>query len=374
MAESTKNPPSHAALFNKMDRRQAPAAGTTHKPEVPNPDAPINEEEKKPEEAQAAATPDAPVVPEQQAAEKPKINLDEVGDEEFLELYKKRTGRSAESIDELKAPPKAPTQAEIEAAAERERTESLEWALGTQAITRDQYEKSIAERSKSKRDIAYALFAAEAKVEDKDITPEETEDRFRDFYGENEEPNSWKYKKGQALMNSVADNHLSQYSDVDSLPEKYREFKTTTERHKGYTKLVNKAAKELPKELTFTIEHTGADGAKIPLEYKIPVEDKILAQVVREYANPSIGDSLGDKATPEFITKELDYHVRGRMLDQIIPILLEKHGEKVEELLMVKIKNIPNPGQPPLGQQQQTSGQTKTPPSHAEVFEKMPKK
>jgi len=372
-----KTLPSHQAMFDKQDGR--PSQSTTSQANTASAAGDKGEvkEEEKPvvvagedkgdvgdgtqkKEGDAAS-------PEAKTTEPAEIS-----DEVFLAEFKKRTGREVSSLDELKEPAKLPTPDEILAAAEREKDESLEWALGTGILSREHYEKSITEKAKDKRSIALALFTSDLQAEEKDITAEECEDRFKEFYGENEDPDSWRYKKGQALLGKVADDYLSQYEDsnVEKLAEKYREFKTDTQRQKDYNKVVNKVAKEIPKEISFKTPYAGVDGKKIDLDINVPVDEKILTQVVKEFTKPGMHNAFDGTVNPEAISREIAYHVRARMLESIIETATTVAAEKASEDIMVNLKNARNPNQP-LGGPQATQKSDKTPPSHKAFIDKV---
>ena len=283
-------------------------------------------------------------------AEKEKIatatkpNLDEISEEDFLALYEKRTGQKAKSLDDLKPAPKALTKEEKEAQEVREQEEALAWALENKIITKDLYDKSKTEKAKNKRDIALALFTAEQKADDPDITSEDAEVLFREAYGEDEEAGSWKHKRGMAAMNKVADEYLAQYSTVDNLPEQYREARTADETRKTYNKQVSAVAKELPKELSFKIPYETVDGAKMELEYKVAVSDDLVPKLIKEFTRPGMENAPGfDK--PETIAAEMNYHVRARSFDVAIASILKQHEVKVETDILARVKNARNPNQ-----------------------------
>jgi hypothetical protein len=307
--------------------------------------------EKPEEKIDAAPTQDPPkeAAPAQQAAPAPEIvakpNIDELSDDDFLALYEKRTGQKVKSLDDLKPAPKALTKEEKEAQEELEKTEALEWALATKKIEKNLYDKSIAERAKDKRLIALELFTAQEKADNPDITPSEAEELFAEYYGENEEEGSWRRKKGVAAMNKVADEYLSQYKVVDTLTEQYREARNADQSAKDYRKNVTTALKDFPKELAFSIPYTGVDGAKIDLEYKVPVDDKIMQGVVRMLTAEGMEDSPIGKAKAEQIVAEARYHILARTMETALPKLLEDHAAKVETDIMAKLKNARNPNQ-----------------------------
>ena len=368
MAENTtatagKTPPSHEEVFNRMpaNSRAGQEPAVVKSAEELAAEAKAIEDKNK-----AAAPPPAPIPPPPPAV----VNYEDMPEDEFLKLYEKRTGKKAKSLDDLKDPPKPSTAEELQAQALKEQTEALEWAWESNKVTKELYDKSIADKSRSKREIALSLFTKELKEEDKDLTPEECEERFKDFYHEGEDETSWLFKKGVKDINAAADNYLAQYSVIDKLPEEYREVKTLAARQKAFAKQVNEIVKEVPKTLKFTYP-TGEelDGKPVQFEYDIPVDDKVTAQIAKELVasgNPKMWD-----ADPEIIRKEVEYHVFARNRDTIIPKLLADHAIKVAEEVEMRFRNARNPQQH-IGGQLHTNSD-KTPPSHQAVFDKMKK-
>ncbi len=356
MAEQvTKTPPSHESVL-----------GRVRDGHIAEPTAPIIPEKKEETPVQAVA----PIIPEKKEETPVVVNYDDMTDEVLLEVMEKRVGKKFKSLDDLKDPPKALTPEEIKTNEDREATEALEWGLASNKIKKDFYEKGIADKAKNKRDIALSLFTAELQGEDKDLSGEECEERFKEFYGENEEEGSWRHKKGAKEMNSVADAYLSQYSMIDNLTAEYRGEKTKAERQKSFQKQVSAVAKEIPNKLTFEFPYKSVDGATLDLKYEVDLDDKVLSQVVKEITGSGMENAFGDNPKVERIAAELNYHIRARMQEKVIPILLEKHGEKVLEDAMVKLKNARNPLQHLAGQAEQEKT-PKAPPSHETVLNRI---
>lgn len=363
MAEQViKTPPSHSDVLNRVR--------TGFMPDV-EPATPADKpaEEKVPASAAPAGQPPVEVPATETPASAAPAETPEMDDAAFLELYARKTGKKIKSLDDLKEPAKQPTPEELQLQKENEATEALEWALGSGKIKKDVYEKSVIDKAKSKREIALALFTADVQADDKDITNEEAEELFKDAYFEGEEEGSIKYKKGQKEMNSLADTYLSQYKSIEGITEEFREVKNTAQRQKDYNKQISTIAKEIPTKLIFKIPYEGIDGSKTDLEYEVDVDDKIPAQLIKEFTRPGMENAFGENAKPETIAAELNYHVRARMMDKAIGVLVEKHGEKVLEDAMVKLKNSRNPQQT-LGAGT-TPQKSTTPPSHGDVTKRV---
>jgi hypothetical protein len=317
---------------------------------------------------QAAPKTDNPPAVDPPVPEAAKVNLDELSDDDFLELYQKRTGKKAKSLDDLKEPPKPPTKEELEAAAEREQTESLEWALSTGKVKREDYDKAVVAKQKDNRTIALALFTEELQAEDKNITPEECEERFGEFYAEAEDENSWKRIRAIKQMNKVADEYRAQFSAIDNLPEEYRAERTATQLKANYAKGIKEIIKASPKEISFPIPYTNVDGSETTLEYKVPVPEKIFKQVTELLTSDGMENGKLGTSKPDYVAAEVAWQVRARMIDEAVPVIMAEHAKKVEEDLMVNLKNARNPQQ---SLAQRPAEAPKTTPNHDAVFNKM---
>ncbi len=218
--------------------------------------------------------------------------------------------------------------------------------------------------------MALSLFTADLQADEKGITAEECEERFKDFYCEDEPEDSWKRKRALIQMNAVADQYLSQYRVVEGITEEFRSFKTESERSKSYNKELNKVAKELPKELSFKLPYTSVDGTEFSVDIVVPVEDGVISKLTKELATARLDDVYGDEFTPEKLATELNYHLDARVLRSALPKIVSDLSAKIEGDILMKLKNARNPLQPIVGAQPQ-GGAKPEPPSHAEAFKKM---
>ncbi len=368
MAENTatsKTPPSHADIFKQMDRDYV----------APVPEAPVvaAPEADKPA-VEAAATPVQNAAPETQENKEPvqaaAINVDDISEEDFLKLYQKRTGKKATSIDELKDPAPAPTREQLDALEAKEKAESLEWALSSGKITKEAYDKSIIERAKDKRAIALAVFTQELQAENKDLSNEECEEMFKDYVGEEADEASWKRKKGLKDIETIANNYLAQYNEVDGFQEAYRAEKTIEAKRKEYSKQIKAVAKELPKEIPFEFEYTCIDGSKMNLSSKLTVDEKAINKLVGDYTREGMEDFFsGENATPERMRDELMYHVDARVVRPSLNLIFEDIAKQIETDIWAKAKNARNPNQPLAGvQPAANAGPKPAPPSHASIW------
>lgn len=363
MSDTTsKNPPSHDSVFAGMPG-YVPVAVADESKTVPPAEKPLEAAPSVAGQKEENNNPDPNAQAKPEASEPA-----EMSDDDFLKLLEKKTGKKVTSVDELKAPPKPPTAEEIKAAEEQEATEALEWALGSGKVKKDAYENAIKDKGKSKREIALQLFTNELQEGDKSLSHEECEERFAEYYCETEPEDSWKRVKALKEMNSTADAYLAQYSEIDNLPTSYKEYRTTAQRQKDYNKQLSAVAKELPTKLEFEVPYEGIDGAKETLKYEVAVDDKIPAQLIKEFQK--LGEtSFGFDVKPEALSAELNYHLKARMIDKIIPALLEKHTDKVLTDAMAKLKNARNPNQTLAGVTERQASSS-APPSHDSLFKK----
>lgn len=358
MPEATKTPPSHADVLSRI-----PSSPETTPPvenEDPNAGAPP---------AQTAQPGQPATLPEVKTEPAASFNPDEISDEQFLALYEKKLGKKANSLDDLKPAPKQPTKEELEEAETRLRTEALEWAFGTEKLTREKYDKAIAERARNKREIALTLFSEEMKAGDKNLTDDECEELFADYYSETEPEDSWKRKKGQAAIEKVAENYLAQYAEVDKITDEYKSFKEQTSKRTSYNAAVKDAAKNLPKELTFELPYKSVDGSEVKIDLKVPVDEKLLAGITKALTQPGMEGFFGDNPKPEHIANAIQSDLQNKMLPEILAKLLTTAGEKIETDILAKLKNARG-SQGPLGSGQQREND-KTPPDHSSVLSRI---
>lgn len=351
----TKTPPSHDSVLNRIPSDKPQTAVVSPAVEAIQPIvAPV---------VAPVETPDV-----NSTVEAAKNSSDDLSDEDFLKAYEKRTGKKLKSIEDLKEPAKPLTPEQITEAKKKEETEALDWAFSTDKLKREDYDKAVVAKSKEKRAIALEIFTAEEQAEDKNLTSAECEEKFKDFYCEEEDEDSWKRKKALKAMNAVADNYLAQYKGIDTLTDEYREVKTNAQRHKEFSKEVNAIAKEIPNKLSFS-HPTGeeVEGKQVMFDYEVEVDDKVTAQIAKELI--ATGNAKMWNAKPEVIKAEIEYHVFARNKDKIISDLLAKNTIKVADEVEVRFRNARNPQQQIGGQQ--PASQPKELPSHASVLERV---
>jgi hypothetical protein len=372
--EEVKNPPSHADVFNRMREEKSTQPVIAQVEKKPGDEGYVAPQEENSETKPNGAIATEAKVEEKVPGAKEKPNTDDLSDEELEEIYNKRIGSK-------KTTPKVLTAQEKEELEKQEETEGIEWAFGTGKIKKDFYDKALVEKSKSKREIALNLFTAELQAEGKNITPEECEEMFRDFYAEEEDEKSWKRKKGLKEINSIADNYLAQYKDLDGITENYRAYKTTAEKQKVYNAQVRSIAKEVPAEISYDIPLKIAEkayakfgfkpsgDAAANFAFKVKVDEKTMTQLIKEFTTPEMFAGMGE-AKPEAIAQEFNFLARARMMDSIIASIVEQTADHVSEDIFVSLKNSRGVQQP-LGSETIKPVAQKAPPSHKAVLDRV---
>ena len=303
---------------------------------------------------------------QQQPNSKNALDLDALSDDERSELLAKLTKGKIKSLDEIQDPPKQKTKEELEQEASQRRQEALAWAFDSGKLKREDYEDAIVLKSKSDRELALAAFTASLQAEDKDITPEEAAELFKDVYHEGQKEDSPLYKAGQREIKKLAEAFRNEKIGVlDEIEPEYESFTQTQSQYKDFRKKVKAIAETQPKVLDFAIPYKSADGAEESLTYSIPVDQKVLDKIVNEVTaeqsfavrNIASDGKIDEKA----LATEISYHVKARLFDTAIPQLLQEHTKKVEEKLMVVLGNKRLQG-PSLanGQQNTSSGGQQT--------------
>jgi len=316
--------------------------------------------------AAPTATPPAPadVTP---PAEAPKNSYEDISDEELEKLLAKRTGGKVKSLADLQEPAPKPTAAELEELEKKEKQEAIEWALGNERISREEYETAIAEKAKSNRDIALSLLTQELRESDPKITAEEVEEIFRDIYHEDKDEDSSIRKTSQKQIDKIAaDYRKEKFGKVDSIDGDFKSYKEDTNRHKSYTKQAKAALEALPKDYTIKVPITSEDGktAELELSYKYDEADLKAAEkfAVDYQAYRAIGADKADVKDKAIANLYTD-HLTRITAEKRTAYLLQESVKQAIHQTKAAFKNIPAT-QTQFGAPAAT-GATKAPPSHA---------
>lgn len=303
---------------------------------------------------EVVVTPEATAKPEEKKEETPAekkevINIDNLTDDEINNLIEKRTGKKVSLADLTK--PEQKTPEEIEKAAQKRNSDALAWAIESGEITKEQYDAAIVGKSKTDRDIALALFTADALADDKDLTPEECEEMFKDAYHETDDTTKL-YKVGQKEIKKLADAYREKnFGVLDEIGPKYDETVQTQDRFKAYKSTVKKVADEMPKEIEVKQMYKYLDGKEEEITYKIPVNEKVLASLVKDASSLSSFQSENffneGKFDEKQQAKKLSYHLKAQSFDEVIAEVIKQTTKEVETRMEVVLGNKRN-GAPEL--------------------------
>ena len=221
--------------------------------------------------------PDAPapadVVPAS-SAPAPQKSEDDI----FLEVLNKRNKTSFATIAEYEEslrPAPQKTKEEIEAEEEKFKNEAFKWKIDTDKEFKSKYEKRIADKEKSDRQIALTAFAAEVRSESKDTSDEEIEEMFKDTFHEDAEEGSARRNQGDKLIKKLASDYRNaNYGEVDKYVDQYRDVVSYGQKVQSYEKSAKEAIKGLPDKITQKVSFPGPDGKDIEMDISVDVTDE----------------------------------------------------------------------------------------------------
>lgn len=303
----------------------------------------------------APVTEDTNIEPAPVAPTEPVVVKTEMSDEDFEKELARRTKGSIKSLAELQ-PPVKKTQAEIEAEEEKEKVDALEWKLSTGTITRKDYEAAILERAKSSRDIALSVFAAEMKEIQADISDEDIEEQFRDYYMEEADDTDPKRKMRLKEMNKVADTQRKERSGfLDTIDPEYKTFKEKQANKKAISTQVDAIFESIPNEISSTSKYKNAAGEDVDVSVTYKIDDAELKAIKKEARANALGyfEQIGISANEvkdAAIANEINSIIRGRLHEKMLANAITEAASKGMRDAEVYYKNIPvrnanlNPG------------------------------
>jgi len=291
-------------------------------------------------EQSAADKPDP--APEQSAPPTPppaeKPNVDDISDEDFDALVQKRLGKSVKDL----TPVAEKTKEQLEAEAEKRRSDALAWAIETGKAKKSDYDNAIIGRQKSDKQIALQIFTDSLVAEDSAITPEEAEEIFNDTYHQGD-PESRLFKLGEKEIKKIADAYRKEnFGFLDTIESEYDAFSKTHSEYKAYKGQIKELAATLPTEITHEFEYDGPNG-KQKFSYAFPVDEKVTAKILADYSSENefsvrstIGNGKMDKAA---IAKEMLYHLKARTFDSVLADVAKKGWEDGKQFTEARLKN-----------------------------------
>lgn len=320
--------------------QQNVAAEVVVAPAQPGSEGALNVEEAKP--ATPVATEAKPATPKPVAANNAPVEL---SDDDFLKELQKRNPnvKSISDVATLAIPVPQKTEAEIKEEEEALRTSAIEFGLKNKIFDRNRYEAFVADSKNDPRSIALAIFAQEQKNLDANITTEEIDQRFSEYYLETEDDGHWGKDARKIEMQKVANGYLSgTYGDILNIENTFKQNQQLLESVVSYKTKVETASASFPKEMPFQIPSITEDGAKFDFSYKIPAET--MKAVSEEFLSEVAFNSLrqGD-VNNEFLHKAFRAAVIEKDLPKIIAEAAKTYGaDQVLKAKMGRQGVIPN--------------------------------
>lgn len=311
----------------------------------------------------AEATPAEVPAAEAAPATKGKIDFSTLTDEEKVEMLAALTGGKVKSLKDLEEAPAKKTAAEIEAEAKAMKEAALAWGLDNKIISQEEYDAAIVGKSKSDRDVALAVFAEEMLAEDKDATPAEIEEAFKDYYGEHLEPTDKIFKLGQRRMQKIAAEYRKEkFGNVDALDSKYTSHLELQSQYKGYKNTLKSIVAELPKTMDVAVPFVDVDGAQTELKFSLNVDEGVVKKLVNELTDEKAfqlrSQYSGGKVNDKVLQQEVQFHLKGLLFDQALPAIMEHVAKEVETRTIAIMGNKRNSLQPLNNGQQSTATTT----------------
>ena len=285
---------------------------------------------------------EVPATPVTQAPE-------ESEDEKELRAYNKRFKTSFASWDEVNeslAPPKEISAEEKEKIEKKEKADALEWKLKVDPDFKEVYDKAIADKEKSNRDIAFKVFKSEEKAKNKNITDDEIEELFKDEYSEEAPENSPRYVRALARMAKVAEDYKKQnYSSVDTYENEYKEYKGLETKAKNFGKQAKQVIDSLPGELTFEIPYTGADGKEDVMNIPFPIGEEGVKALRKEFMHENMFFNMGANVKPvtdDKLSEAAINHFQAKNFKAIYTHIAAEVMRRTELEVLARQKNVPN--------------------------------
>lgn len=288
--------------------------------------------------ANASQEPSATMVP----------NFDELSDEQRNEWLAKLTKGKIKSIEDLTpaAPPVQKTREELEREEEEERNEAISHAFSSGKIKKDDYDRAVSTRSKSEREIAFDLFASDVKAFDKDLTSEEISLLFSEQFGENESEGSLKYKRGQAEIQRIAQNHLAQFPTAEQMVEDFRMQKKAEYNKSQLGKMVDQAFETISDNMAFKFKYKNASEADTEVDLSYAIDEADLKSIKRDAKKnivgfyTQLGVDIKDVKEADLLDA-INTDLKSKLFDKIVPTIAALAAEKGRMDTEAIHKNIP---------------------------------
>ncbi len=294
----------------------------------------------KPDPTKAAAA-----KPVAKPAAAPKVDEPaELDDKALLKALNLKNGTNYKSLDELKPAPKVLTDAEKLALDKQDEDAAVAYALENKLLTRDTLEQYAVDKNKNPREIALQIFGDKLKEIDPEIAPEKIDERFSEYFHEFQDDGSPLKILGEQSMKGIADSYIKdKYGDVINIKEPYTKHKTSTEQAQVFRNQINDVAKNLPRELKFTVPVEGEGGAIENLEYSFTVGDDVIKQIKADFLKPETFEAFRQRGLDEAgIADAFDMAVQKKQLSNMISVVAKSHADKMRHADIATRKNIPS--------------------------------
>jgi hypothetical protein len=308
-----------------------------------------NEEVIVPEEGTGAAVPAGQEAAPQEGEKQPAATTKSIEDDEELQLkvLNKVLGTNYKTLDEAKPAPKKSTE-EVEAEKADKERKALEWAVSSGKVSKEAIEKAAVLKAKSQRDIALDLFAQEFTEVTPNATEEEIKESFKDFYQEHLEDSSPTKAIAQKRMEKLVANYVKENTkSVDDIETEYEAHVSHEQRFGNFTSKVKEAIKAQPREFKISVPYTAEDGVEIMKEYSIPVDDKIIESVKKEFSNENVYYALGaheNDVDGKTLAEEISSTIELKLFKKGITEVFKQHAATVEKDVEARHRNIPVSG------------------------------
>lgn len=308
-----------------------------------------NEEVIVPEGGAVATIPAGQEAPSQQSEEQPAAKAKSIEEDEELQLkvINKVLGTNYKTLDEAKPAPKKSNE-EVEAEKAEKKRKALEWAISTGKVSQENIEKAAVLKAKAQRDIALDLFSEEYAEANPSATKEEIEESFKDFYQEHLEDNSPTKTIAQKRMEKLVANYVKENTkSVEDIETEYEAHVTHEQRFGNFTSKVKEVIKAQPREFKISVPYTSEDGTEIQAEYSIPVDDKIIESVKKEFSNENVYYALGaheNEVDGKTLAEEISSTIELKLFKKGIAEAFKQHAARVEKDVAARFKNIPVSG------------------------------
>lgn len=269
------------------------------------------------------------------AAKKPGDEEEEDVDDEKLKKALKKRGIEVDDIEDLKKkePAKQLTPEEQEQADKEFRENAIKFALNqkdTKIKSADITAYQL-DAAKTPRELVYPVITANWKKEDPDLTAEQLEERFAEYYLENKPEDDWMRKERTNFMAAQANAILqNKHANVLGIEGAYANHVETVELATNYNKQVEKIIKTFPLTNKFEIEVDLEGGKKEKMEYTFEFSKDSITAIKDHLLSEEQFDKLGRaKPNDATLTAVIRNTLIEKELQKIVTTVARSHANKM---------------------------------------------